>query len=301
MGIINLTPDSFYSGSRTAACDFMPKVRQMLSDGADIIDIGACSTRPGAPQPSLEEEWARLEPALRDIAGSTITGACPPPDKYRGRGPLTEGTDGSLLPIRHLWQWEGPEGAKRPESPVMVLPAISIDTYRPEIVERAYEIIGPFIVNDVGGGTPDMLRTVGELGLPYIAMHGRKPQGDVIEDILGFFRDFAMRAEANGVKEWILDPGFGFGKDIDQNYEVLNRLDKLKKAGRDILVGISRKSMIYKKLGITPEEAMPETLALERIALEKGATWLRVHDVAETVQMVRDYSTMYTSSPGAAK
>ena len=117
MGIVNLTPDSFYSGSRTAACDFMPKVRQMLSDGADIIDIGACSTRPGAPQPSLEEEWARLEPALRDIAGSTITGACPPPDKYRGRGPLTEGTDGSLLPIRHLWQWEGPEGAKRPESP----------------------------------------------------------------------------------------------------------------------------------------------------------------------------------------
>ncbi len=290
MGIINLTPDSFYSGSRTAACDFMPKVRQMLSDGADIIDIGACSTRPGAPQPSLEEEWARLEPALRDIAGSTITG-----------GPLTEGTDGSLLPIRHLWQWEGPEGAKRPESPVMVLPAISIDTYRPEIVERAYEIIGPFIVNDVGGGTPDMLRTVGELGLPYIAMHGRKPQGDVIEDILGFFRDFAVRAEANGINDWILDPGFGFGKDIDQNYEVLNRLDELKKAGRDILVGISRKSMIYKKLGITPEEAMPETLALERIALEKGATWLRVHDVAETVQMVRDYSTMYTSSPGAAK
>ncbi len=301
MGIVNLTPDSFYSGSRTAACDFMPKVRQMLSDGADIIDIGACSTRPGAPQPSLEEEWARLEPALRDIAGSTITGACPPPDKYRGRGPLTEGTDGSLLPIRHLWQWEGPEGAKRPESPVMVLPAISIDTYRPEIVERAYEIIGPFIVNDVGGGTPDMLRTVGELGLPYIAMHGRKPQGDVIEDILGFFRDFAVRAEANGINDWILDPGFGFGKDIDQNYEVLNRLDELKKAGRDILVGISRKSMIYKKLGITPEEAMPETLALERIALEKGATWLRVHDVAETVQMVRDYSTMYTSSPGAAK
>ena len=144
-----------------------------------------------------------------------------------------------------------------------------IDTYRPEIVERAYEIIGPFIVNDVGGGTPDMLRTVGELGLPYIAMHGRKPQGDVIEDILGFFRDFAVRAEANGINDWILDPGFGFGKDIDQNYEVLNRLDELKKAGRDILVGISRKSMIYKKLGITPEEAMPETLALERIALEK--------------------------------
>ena len=301
MGIINLTPDSFYSGSRTSAHEFMPIMRQMLFDGADIIDIGACSTRPGALRPSLEEEWQRLEPALREIAGSTRPGAYPPPDKCMGRGPLAEGTDGSLLPIRHLWQWEGPEGAKRPESPGRVLPAISIDTYRPEIVRRAYEMIGPFIVNDVGGGEEKMLRAVGELGLPYIAMHGRQPQGDVIEDILQFFRDFAVRAEANGVKEWILDPGFGFGKDIPQNYEILNRLNELKKAGRDILVGISRKSMIYKKLGITPEEAMPETLALERIALEKGASWLRVHDVAETVKMVRDYSTIYTSSPGAAK
>lgn len=262
MGIINLTPDSFYAGSRTAACEFMPKVRQMLSDGADVIDIGACSTRPGAAQPSLEEEWARLEPALCELR-------------------MEAQVSKPVATCAHS--------------------AISIDTYRPEIVRRAFEIIGPFIVNDVGGGSSQMLETVGELGLPYIAMHGRKPQGDVIEDILDFFRDFAVKAEANGVKEWILDPGFGFGKNIDQNYEVLNRLDELKKAGRDILVGISRKSMIYKKLGITPEEAMPETLALERIALEKGATWLRVHDVAETVQMVRDYSTMYTSSPGAAK
>ena len=243
MGIVNLTPDSFYSGSRTAAAEFMPKVRQMVLDGADVIDIGACSTRPGAPQPSLEEEWARLEPALTALAGKESS------------------------------------------------PAISIDTYRPEIVRRAYGIIGPFIVNDVGGGEPEMLETVGALGLPYIAMHGRKPERDVIEDILDFFREFAVRADANGVTDWILDPGFGFGKDIDQNYEVLNRLDELKKVGRDILVGISRKSMIYKKLGVTPEEAMPETLVLERIALEKGATWLRVHDIAETVQMVKDYSS----------
>ena len=258
MGIINLTPDSFYAGSRTATNEFMPKVRQMLSDGADVIDIGACSTRPGAPRPSREEEWQRLEPALCEL--------------------------------RMEAQVSKPSGGG--QAPGSVLPAISIDTYRPEIVRRAYEIIGPFIVNDVGGGEEEMLRAVGELGLPYIAMHGREPKGDVIEDILDFFRDFAVRAEANGVKEWILDPGFGFGKDIDQNYEVLNRLDELKKAGRDILVGISRKSMIYKKLGITPEEAMPETLALERIALEKGASWLRVHDVAETVKMVRDYSTI---------
>ena len=260
MGIVNLTPDSFYSGSRTAACDFMPKVRQMLQDGANVIDIGACSTRPGAPRPSLEEEWARLEPALVEIAGSTTPGACPPP-----------------------------------------LPAISIDTYRPEIVKRAYGIIGPFIVNDVGGGEPEMLRTVGRLGLPYVAMHGREPKGDVIEDVLDFFRDFAARAEAEGIKKWILDPGFGFGKTIPQNYEILRRLEELQAAGREVLVGISRKSMIYKVLGTTPEEVMPETLALEMIALQKGATWLRVHDVPETAALVKVYSTMYTSSPGTAK
>lgn len=249
MGIVNLTPDSFYSGSRTALIDFLPKVQGMFADGADVVDIGACSTRPGAPQPSLEEEWARLEPALLEMSGGG-------------------------------------------QAPVRVMPDISIDTYRPEIVRRAYRIIGPFIVNDVGGGSPEMLETVGRLGLPYIAMHGRKPKGDVIEDILDFFRDFAIKAEDAGIKEWILDPGFGFGKDIDENYEILNRLDELKAAGREILVGISRKSMIYKKLGITPEEAMPQTLVLERVALEKGASWLRVHDVKETAQMVRDYSTM---------
>jgi dihydropteroate synthase len=146
-----------------------------------------------------------------------------------------------------------------------------------------------------------MLRTVGELGLPYVAMHGRVPKGDVIEDVLDFFRDFVKRAEDAGVKDWILDPGFGFGKDIGQNYEILRRLEELLKAGREILIGISRKSMIYKVLGTTPEEVMPQTLALEMIALQKGATWLRVHDVKETAALVKIYSTMYTSSPGAAK
>ena len=252
MGIVNLTPDSFYAGSRTSVDAFLPKVRQMIADGADVIDIGACSTRPGAPRPSVEEEWARLEPALRMIA---------------------DGVEAN----------------------------ISIDTYRPDVVRRAYEMIGPFIVNDVGGGEAQMLETVGRLELPYIAMHGREPKGDVIRDVLDFFRDFDVRARDAGVREWILDPGFGFGKTIGQNYEILRRLDELKSAGREIFVGVSRKSMIYKVLGITPEEAMPETLALEMTALQKGATWLRVHDVAPTARMVKIYSTMYTSSPGAAK
>lgn len=252
MGIVNLTPDSFFSGSRVSGADALARIWQMFEDGADVVDLGACSTRPGAPQPSNEEEWQRLEPVLTEIAGNT-------------------------------------------------LPAVSIDTYRPEIVRRAYDIIGPFIVNDVGGGEPQMLHTVGELGLPYIAMHGRVPKGDVIEDILDFFRDFANKADSAGIKDWILDPGFGFGKDIGQNYEVLRRLEELQAAGKEILVGISRKSMIYKVLGTTPEEVMPQTLALEMIALLKGATWLRVHDVKETAGMVKVYSTMYTSSPGAAK
>ena len=280
MGIVNLTPDSFYSGSRTALIDFLPKVQGMFADGADIVDIGACSTRPGAPQPSLEEEWARLEPALLEMSGMTLTGDS---GRFAPSGPSHCPSVSGPLPL-YL--------SGGGQAPVRVMPDISIDTYRPEIVRRAYGIIGPFIVNDVGGGSTEMLETVGRLGLPYIAMHGRKPKGDVIEDILDFFRDFAIKAEDAGIKEWILDPGFGFGKDIDENYEILNRLDELKAAGREILVGISRKSMIYKKLGITPEEAMPQTLALERVALEKGASWLRVHDVKETAQMVRDYSTM---------
>ena len=258
MGIVNLTPDSFYSGSRTSGEDAIARIRQMFADGADVVDLGACSTRPGAPQPSLEEEWQRLEPTLLAMVGSTLTGTCP-------------------------------------------LPAISIDTYRPEIVRRAYDIIGPFIVNDVGGGEPQMLSTVGELGLPYVAMHCCVPKGDVVEDVLDFFREFAVKAEAAGVKDWILDPGFGFGKTIEQNYELLSRLEELHAAGHELFIGISRKSMIYKVLGATPEEVMPQTLALEMVALQKGASWLRVHDVKETAALVKVYSTMYTSSPGAAK
>ena len=292
MGIVNLTPDSFYQGSRTSVDAFMPKVRQMIEDGADVIDIGACSTRPGAPRPSVEEEWSRLEPALRGIAGYFVPGVCAPTHKCSGMGPQFAAFMGG---------YTLPSAKEKADAPGRVYPPISIDTYRPEIIRRAYDIIGPFIVNDVAGGEPEMLKVVGELELPYIAMHPKEPVGDVIEDQLEFFKEFDKRAQDAGVKDWILDPGFGFGKTIGQNYEILRRLEELHTAGRDILVGISRKSMIYKVLGITPDEAMPETLALEMLALQKGATWLRVHDVAPTARMVKIYSTMYTSSPGAAK
>ena len=267
MGVLNLTPDSFYAGSRAKADDAVPRMEALFAEGADVVDLGACSTRPGSPQPSLEEEWGRLEPVLKEI-------------------------------LRFA------QNDKK----------ISIDTYRSEIVRRAYEIIGPFMVNDISGGQMDvkMLQTVGRLGLPYVAMHMRgTPEtmqsltdyDDVVEAVKSYFKAFAVRAEDAGITDWILDPGFGFSKTLEQNYELLRRLDEVTSAfpEREMLVGLSRKSMVYKALGITPEEAMPATQIVQFKALEKGARWLRVHDVAAAVQTARLYSTMYTSSPGAAK
>ena len=287
MGIVNLTPDSFYAGSRTEADLAIPRIQALFEEGADVVDLGACSTRPGAPHPSPEEEWQRLEPVLKVMAGSTLPGACPPPDKYRGRGPLAGRSQSG-----RAGQWEGPEGAKRPESPGRVLPAISIDTYRSEIVRRAYDIIGPFMVNDVGGGELDteMLDTVGRLGLPYVAMC---PSCATTAEVIAWFKDFTVKAEDAGIGEWILDPGFGFGKTLDQNYEVLERLDEVVSAfPRPVLAGVSRKSMIYKKLGITPDDALPATQVIQFMALQKGATWLRVHDVLPAVNTARLFAAV---------
>ena len=271
MGIVNLTPDSFYSGSRAPQADIaLHRIEKMFEDGADVVDLGACSTRPGSAQPSLEEEWARFEPTLKQMGA---------------------------------------------------MPRISIDTYRAEIVQRVYDTIGPFIVNDISAGEldPKMLETVGRLGLPYIAMHMRGtpgtmqqltdyPDNDVTAAVIDYFRKFAVKAEENGIREWILDPGFGFSKTLEQNYELLSRLDEVVKAFPvETLVGVSRKSMIYKKLGITPEEAMPATQVVQFAALERGATWLRSHDVTAAIHTATIYSamnyssTIYTSSPGAAK
>lgn len=262
MGILNLTPDSFYAGSRVQEAEaFVRQFRQMTEDGADVVDVGACSTRPGAPQPSEEEEWRRLEPALKRL----------------------------------------PDGRR-----------LSVDTYRSGIVRRVYELLGPFMVNDISAGKLDeaMLETVAGLRLPYVAMHlkgtpetmqTQTDYGDIVADINAYFRDFAARAAAAGVQEWIADPGFGFSKTAAQNWELLRRLDELDTQGRPLLVGLSRKSMLYKTLGIAPEAAMPATQAVHFAALERGAAWLRVHDVAPAADTARLYSTMYTSSPGAAK
>lgn len=322
LGIVNLTPDSFYARSRVKADEAVSRIRQMLQDGADAVDLGACSTRPGSVQPSLEEEWGRLEPVLLEMAGYFPQGDSAQCARVIGaiRRPAVPG----ILPSGKIVEGEKAAGVIRGQSPRKLsgggqapgreCSVISIDTYRSEIVRRAYDLVGPFIVNDISGGQldPDMLRTVGRLGLPYIAMHMRgTPEtmqsltdyDDVVASVIDYFNEFAGKAEDAGIETWLPDPGFGFSKTLDQNYELLHRLGEVVKAfpNREVLVGVSRKSMVYKALGITPEEAMPATQIIQFQALEKGARWLRVHDVKEAVTTARLYSTMYTSSPGAAK
>ena len=266
LGIVNLTDDSYWAPSRASSCEaFLERVRRMVTEGVDAVDIGACSTRPGSKPVGAEEEWKRLEPALKALR-----------DEF-------------------------------PELPV------SVDTYWASVVAEVYDCIGPFLVNDISAGAFDdaMLPLVGRLGLPYIAMHMRGtpetmqsltdyPKG-VTEEVLRYFKAFAAKAAKAGVTDWILDPGFGFAKTVEQNWILLEELDKLQALQMPILVGISRKSMIYKRFGITPEESLPATQVAHYMALQRGATWLRVHDVAEARRTVAIYSRMYTSSPGAAK
>lgn len=244
MGIINVDDDSFYSASRAMTPEeISTRLHTLTSEGADIIDFGACSTRPGSIPIDQEEEWKRLHSAI------TI--------------------------FKELY----------PSHP------FSVDTFRSSVVKRCFREFGSFIVNDISAGEddPEMLKCVGESGLKYIAMHKRGTPStmqslcqydDVTEEILRYFRDFSRKAEQAGIEEWILDPGFGFAKTIDQNYELMDNLERFHELGKEILVGISRKSFIYKKLGITPEEALPATTALHRKAIGKGAGILRVHDVA---------------------
>lgn len=233
MGILNLTPDSFYAPSRHNLA--------ILESGADIIDLGACSTRPGHTPVGAKEEWRRMKPTLDLIRR-----------EYPG------------LPL-------------------------SIDTYWSEVVRRAYDLVGPFIVNDVeaGDADPQMLPTVAELGLTYIPMH-HGPAEDASQ-VLDWFREFDIRMQYTGVRDWILDPGFGFGKSLDQNFGVFHTLERLQEAGRPVLVGISRKRMVWMPLGLTPETAGEATQRLHLEALERGADILRVHDVPETLETIISY------------
>ena len=266
MGIININNESFYGNSRKITVEDVERTYlQMVEDGADIIDIGACSTRPGSTPVSGAQEWKYLEKPLERLAEVASERFC------NGK----------------------------------TVPEISIDTFRSEIARKACDILGPIIVNDISAGEddPEMLPTVSELGLTYVAMHKRGtpdtmqsltdyPDG-VVTEVKRYFEAFAEKAEKFGIEDWILDPGFGFAKTVEQNYELLEHLDELIQIAKTVLVGLSRKSMIYKPLGITPEESLPATCVLNFRALQKGATILRVHDVKEAVQTINLYQTLY--------
>jgi dihydropteroate synthase len=253
MAIINLTPDSFYASSRHASYDVVREaVERAVSEGAMIVDLGGYSSRPGAEEVSVAEEWRRVEIGLQAVRDANVE------------------------------------------------VVVSIDTFRSEIVRRAYEGYGAFIVNDISAGEADsaMIATVAELGLPYVAMHMRGTpetmqsltdyEAGVTQGVVEYFRERVKVLEAAGIARdnIILDPGFGFAKTVEQNYELLAGLKALRALGYPLLIGVSRKSMIYRALGITPQEALPGSLALAWEALRSGEAIVRVHDVAATYQVV---------------
>ena len=247
MGILNATPDSFFSGSRMQTeREIAERAQQIVAEGGSIIDVGAFSTRPGAEEVPADEEMRRLQAALQIV---------------------------------------------RREVPEAI---VSVDTYRPLVARRCVEEWGADIVNDVseGGRTgivgvkiheeESMFATVARLGVPYILMSVQP----TIETMLKTWADDVLQLRALGQKDIILDPGFGFGKTLDENYAVMSELEKLTVMGLPLLVGVSRKSMIWKMLGGSPETALNGTTALHAIALQKGARILRVHDVKEAVETV---------------
>lgn len=249
MAIVNVTPDSFYAGARNGDA---VTIERALAEGADIIDLGAYSTRPGAPEVSVEEEWRRLRPALQAVRR----------------------LDGNI--------------------------AVSIDTFRAEIARRALAE-GADIINDISGGMmdADMDAVIAETRAPYIIMHTRgtpatmqsltdySAEGGVTAEVIRFLARRIDELAGKRVKDIIVDPGFGFAKTVEQNYELLRELplvvDTLR---RPLLAGLSRKSMFYKPMGLTPADVLPATCAAHLAALQAGASILRVHDVAAAKQVV---------------
>lgn len=252
MAIINVTPDSFYANSRIESVEGLcHRIESVIAEGTTIVDIGGYSSRPGAKEVSVEEEWQRVSMGL--------------------------------------------ESVRRVNAGVVV----SVDTFRAEVVRRAVAEYGDIIVNDISAGELDdeMLEVVAKNKLPYIAMHMRGTpktmqsmtdyEDGVVVGVVDYFRRRIDELHKAGISSIVLDPGFGFAKDAVQNFELLKGLGKLRELGYPILVGVSRKSMIYRTLDITPEESLPGSLALAWEALQGGEVILRVHDVAETVQVMR--------------
>jgi dihydropteroate synthase len=256
MGILNATPDSFYSASRVESeRDIAERALQIVDEGGKIIDVGANSTRPGADEVSQEAEMERLRFALEVIAKVA-------PEAF-----------------------------------------ISIDTFRADVARMCVEEYGAHIINDISGGTMDrrMFRTVAHLGVPYILTHIQgTPQTmqqqcqyeDLIADVMLYFSQRVNDLRALGAKDIILDPGFGFGKNLEQNYALMHHLDDFSEFGLPLLAGVSRKSMIHQLLGVTPAESLTGTIALQTVALTKGANIIRAHDVREAVESIRIVQAM---------
>lgn len=251
MGILNVTPDSFYAGSRTQTeADITARARQILDEGASMIDIGAYSSRPNAEHISPEEEMNRLRIGLEIV------------------------------------------NRNHPDA------VISVDTFRADVAERCVGDYGVAIINDISAGEMDkqMLETVARLGVPYVMMHmqgtpqsmQREPHYDnLLKEVFLYFARKVQQLRDLGAKDLILDPGFGFGKTLEHNYELMAHLEEFRIFELPLLVGVSRKSMICRLLGVSPADALNGTTVLDTIALMKGAHILRVHDVREAVEAVR--------------
>jgi len=256
MGILNVTPDSFYDGGKyLSEKNIVERAAEIMEEGGKIIDIGAYSTRPGAKVISVEEELERLIPAIKAIRAH--------------------------FPHAHL----------------------SLDTFRSEVAKSIVDEFGPCIINDISGGTMDdkMFETVARLGVPYILMHIKgTPENmqknpvysDVVNDIILFFSEQIQRLKLLGVNDVILDPGFGFGKLPIHNYELMNRLGSFKVFQLPLMVGVSRKALIWRLLEVSPEESLNGTTVLNTLALLGGADILRVHDVKEAVEVGKIVSTL---------
>ena len=260
MGILNVTPDSFYAGSRTQTeAEIVRRVKQIVSEGAAIIDIGAYSSRSNADNVSAREEMERLRMGLK-----------------------------ILFEIQ-------------PDA------VVSVDTFRADVARMCVEEYGVAIINDIAAGEMDanMFHTVAALNVPYIMMHMQgTPQSmqqhphydNLLKEVFLYFARKVQQLRDLGVKDIILDPGFGFGKTMEHNYELLSDLEEFRIFELPLLVGVSRKSMIYRLLDITPQEALNGTTVLDTICLLKGADILRVHDVKEAVETVRIVQAMRNNS-----
>ena len=257
MGIINVTPDSFYHGSRVSNPELaVEKAREMIDQGADILDVGAVSSRPGSEEISEHEELERLSPVLEALRNSF------------------------------------------PDFPV------SVDTWRSGVARSVRERFGIHMINDITAGNldPAMFTTLAQLGIPYIMMHmqgtptnmqDEPAYENIVDELLQFFAERVYKLRKLGLNDIIIDPGFGFGKTLEQNYKLLRGFDSFRMLELPLMAGISRKSMIYKLLETEPDHALNGTTAAHMAALMKGANLLRVHDVAAAIETVKIFQQIY--------